>query len=68
MADGVVSKDELKRWLADCYSVEFTDKSDAVRGLSSYLVRGRPGNRSAATLDRRPRSMPCSTCWPGSGS
>ena len=32
MADGAVSKDELKRSLTECYSVEFTDKSDAVRG------------------------------------
>jgi hypothetical protein len=42
---GVVSKDEIKRWLEDCYSVKFVDKPDAVRGLSSRLVRGRPGNR-----------------------
>lgn len=45
MADGVVSKHELKRWLEDRYPVEFIDKPDAVRGLSSHLVRGRPGNR-----------------------
>ncbi len=58
MADGVVSKDELKRWLHDRYSVEFTDKSDAVRGLSSYLVRGRPGNRSTVAVggDARPET------------
>ena len=72
MADGVVSKDEVKRWLADCYSVEFTYKSDPENGLSSYLVRGRRATgrrlRSAATPDRRPRSKPCSTCWPGSSS
>ena len=68
----VVSKDELKRWLTDCYSVEFIDKSDPESGLSSYLVRGRPGNRSTVAVggDARPsaRSTPCSTCWPGSGS
>jgi hypothetical protein len=31
MADGVVSKDELKQWLHDRYSVEFTDKLDELR-------------------------------------
>jgi hypothetical protein len=58
MADGVVSKDELKRWLADCYSVEFTDKSDPENGLSSYLLRGRPGNRSTVAVggDARPET------------
>jgi len=58
MADGVVSKDELKQWLTDCYSVEFIDKSDAVRGLWSYLVRGRPGNRSTVAVggDARPET------------
>jgi hypothetical protein len=58
MADGVVSKDELKRWLTDCYSVEFTDKSDPENGLSSYLVRGRPGSRSTVAVggDARPET------------
>lgn len=58
MADGVVSKDELKRWLDDCYPVEFIDKSDAVRGLSSLLVRGRPGGRLTVAVggDARPET------------
>jgi hypothetical protein len=59
MVGGVVSKDELKRWLDDCYSVEFIDKSDAVRGLSSHLVCGLPGNRLTVAVggDARPETV-----------
>jgi hypothetical protein len=58
MAGGVVSKDELKRWLDERYSVEFIDKPDAARGLSSHLVRGRPGGRLTAAVggDARPET------------
>ena len=58
MAGGVLSKDELKRWLDDRYSAEFIDKSDAVRGLSSHLVRGSPGGRLTVAVggDARPET------------
>jgi hypothetical protein len=54
----IVSKLELKRWLSDCHSGQFIDKPDAAAGLSSHLLRGRPGGRLTVAVggDARPET------------
>src|SRR5689334_15197523 len=58
MVGDVVPKSELKRWLNDCHSDGFIDKPDAARGLSSQLLRGRPGGRLTVAVggDARPET------------
>ena len=58
MVGDIVSKLELKRWLTDCHSDQFIDKPDAAAGLSSHLVRGRPGSRLTVAVggDARPET------------
>ena len=58
MVGDIVSKSELKGWLNDCHSGQFIDKADAAAGLSSHLVRGRPGGRLTVAVggDARPET------------